>query len=125
MESRLGKPSLIRDTSRLSALTLLKHPFSSAKKVFQRGGIFSGSATRGGEGTLKDIILEPTLAERLKRVSVTTYHTKQNRAPYRHLLLYGPPGTGKTLFAKALARSVYVFGVSCLVYGEKRIMYGV
>ncbi|CAN0474377.1 unnamed protein product, partial [Laminaria digitata] len=44
------------------------------------------------------------LETRLSRVAHSTFYTKRNSAPFRHLLLYGPPGTGKTLFAKGLAR---------------------
>lgn len=54
---------------------------------------------------LESIVLAPTVEERIRSVAWTTIYARQNRAPYRNILLYGPPGTGKTMFAKSLARS--------------------
>lgn len=96
IEARLGKPSLVRETTRLTFSQLVKSPIQSAKHII--GG--KGDA----KGALTNIVLEPSLTERLKRVAVSTSNTKRNRAPFRHLLLYGPPGTGKTMFAKGLAK---------------------
>ena len=47
------------------------------------------------DAALKEIILEPSLDRRLRRVAISTSNTKKNNAPFRHLLLHGPPGTGK------------------------------
>lgn len=94
IESRLGKPSLVRDTSRINFSQLTRHPLQSFKHAFGKNN---------GEQALKNIVLENTLSERLRRVALSTASTKANRAPFRHLLLYGPPGTGKTMFAKGLA----------------------
>jgi ATPase family AAA domain-containing protein 3A/B len=86
IESRLGKPSLVRDTSRHGVLSMARHPFSTAKKLM---------APHKAEDALRDIIQEPALEKRLKRVALSTANTRKNRAPYRHLLLHGPPGTGE------------------------------
>ncbi|XP_065656130.1 ATPase family AAA domain-containing protein 3 isoform X2 [Hydra vulgaris] len=92
IEARLGKPSLVRETSRLTMLTLAKHPVQAAKRLFVNP-----------EDALKGIILEPKLNERLHEIALSTANTRRNRGMYRNLLLYGPPGTGKTMFAKSLA----------------------
>lgn len=95
VEARLGKPALVRETTKRSVLQMIRSPYSTLKLAFGTGS---------GEDAMKNIVLEPSLASRLKRVAVSTSNTKKNNAPFRHLLLHGPPGTGKTLFAKGLAR---------------------
>ncbi|EQC36797.1 hypothetical protein SDRG_05630 [Saprolegnia diclina VS20] len=95
IEARLGKPSLVRETSRRSALQVATNPIPSVKRLLRMGA---------PSDALEGVVLEPKLDERLRSVAVSTFNTKKNRAPFRHLLLHGPPGTGKTLFAKALAR---------------------
>ncbi|BET02470.1 Domain of unknown function (DUF3523) [Nesidiocoris tenuis] len=92
IEARLGKPALVRETSRFSLLESLKHPVLSIKQ-FQ---------TKPADA-LAGVILEPKLEERLRDVAIATKNTKQNRGMFRNILMYGPPGTGKTMFAKKLA----------------------
>mmetsp|Transcript_3081 Transcript_3081/g.4688 ORF Transcript_3081/g.4688 Transcript_3081/m.4688 type:complete len:381 (+) Transcript_3081:641-1783(+) len=95
IEARLGKPSLVRETSKQTLPDVLKNPLPFMRRVF---GLHKAS------GALDGVILEPKLEKRLSRVTQSTFNTKKNKAPFRHLLLYGPPGTGKTLFAKGLAK---------------------
>uniref|UniRef100_A0A7N5JVS0 ATPase family AAA domain containing 3A n=1 Tax=Ailuropoda melanoleuca TaxID=9646 RepID=A0A7N5JVS0_AILME len=73
IEARLGKPSLVRETSRITVLEALRHP------------------------------VQPSLEARVRDIAIATRNTKRNRSLYRSILMYGPPGTGKTLFAKKLA----------------------
>nr|XP_060477907.1 ATPase family AAA domain-containing protein 3 isoform X2 [Panthera onca] len=73
IEARLGKPSLVRETSRITVLEALRHP------------------------------MQPSLEARVRDIAIATRNTKKNRSLYRNILMYGPPGTGKTLFAKKLA----------------------
>lgn len=92
IEARLGKPSLVRDTSRVTLFTAMRHPIKAIKRW-----------TVNPDNALKGIVLEPNLNKRLQEVAISTANTNRNRGLYRNLLLYGPPGTGKTMFAKSLA----------------------
>ncbi|KRY42709.1 ATPase family AAA domain-containing protein 3 [Trichinella spiralis] len=91
-EARLARPSLVRDTSRLSVADFVREPLRSLAKMFRRPG-----------DPLAGVILEPNLERHLRDVAITTKNTKRNHGLYRNFLFYGPPGTGKTLFAKRLA----------------------
>jgi len=81
VEARLGKPSLIRETSRLSVGQFARQPLASTQRLLGMG-IHEQDA-------LKGIVLEQGLDTQLRKISVSTAHTKKNRAPFRHLLLHG------------------------------------
>uniref|UniRef100_A0A914XRN9 AAA+ ATPase domain-containing protein n=1 Tax=Plectus sambesii TaxID=2011161 RepID=A0A914XRN9_9BILA len=93
VEARLGKPSLVRDTSRITPIETFKHPIKTAKQVFSKSA-----------DPLEGVVLNPALEARVRDIALTTKNTKRNRGLFRNVLFYGPPGTGKTMFAKSLAR---------------------
>ncbi|XP_028940083.1 ATPase family AAA domain-containing protein 3A [Antrostomus carolinensis] len=92
IEARLGKPSLVRETSRISVLEALKHPIKVGKRL-----------TSKVQDALEGVVLSPQLEARVRDIAIATRNTKKNKSLYRNILMYGPPGTGKTLFAKKLA----------------------
>ncbi|XP_070758915.1 ATPase family AAA domain containing 3 isoform X2 [Enoplosus armatus] len=92
IEARLGKPSLVRETSRFTVGEAIKHPVKTAKRLKSKP-----------QDALEGVVLSPSLEERVRDVAIATRNTRQNNGLYRNILMYGPPGTGKTLFAKKLA----------------------
>ncbi|XP_077302521.1 ATPase family AAA domain containing bor [Arctopsyche grandis] len=95
IEARIGKPTLISETSRFSLLETLKHPVLTTRRMI--------AYYRRPKDALAGVILEPKLEEKLRDVAIATKNTRNNRGMYRNLLMHGPPGCGKTLFAKKLA----------------------
>ncbi|KAK4306246.1 hypothetical protein Pmani_021912 [Petrolisthes manimaculis] len=92
VEARLAKPSLVRETSRISPFDTLRHPVETIKKIQKKP-----------EDVLEGVVLNPKVEERVRDIAIATKNTKYNKGMYRNILLHGPPGTGKTLFAKKLA----------------------
>lgn len=80
VESRLGKPSLIRETSRVTPTQVFRQPIQTVQRMF--GGTASSNALDG-------IVLEQNLEGQLGMIATSTANTKKNRAPFRHLLLHG------------------------------------
>lgn len=81
VESRLGKPSLVRETSRFAVSQLIREPIATGRRFFGVG--------RSETDALKGIVLENDLDAQLRQIAVSTANTKKNRAPFRHLLLHG------------------------------------
>lgn len=98
LAARLGKPSLVRETSRVSILSVLWEPITTARKVWTRFG------TQDAERALDGVVLATPTRTRLQRIARATRNARVHNAPFRNVLLSGPPGTGKTLFAKGLAK---------------------
>ncbi|CAM9889849.1 unnamed protein product, partial [Ectocarpus fasciculatus] len=128
LETYLGKPSLVRETSRMGTLGSTNHRLlyvakclvgficEKAGKASLGGADWSPKRTPSGRAEVvhafRDVVLAPDLKEQVLSLAVATRNSKRNGAPYRHLLLYGPPGTGKTMVAKRLAACS---GMDCAV----------
>merc|ERR1719411_2313984 len=63
--ARLGKPSLVRDTSRTPLFEAAKHPVQTVKKKMEKP-----------QEALSGIVLAPTLEARLRDVALATKNTK-------------------------------------------------
>lgn len=87
IESRIGKPSLVNETSRFSILEAIRHPIETVKR-FQRKPL----------DALQGVVLRPKLEERLRDIAIATKNTKQNQGLYRNILMHGPPGKYKSCF---------------------------
>ena len=106
IEARLGKPSLIRETSRKTSVKdLIKTPLQRMYEQILIKGRFLPTSTEQREKDILDgIFINPDLEINLKTLAHSIVNRKKHSAPFRNLLLYGPPGTGKTMFAKSLAK---------------------
>merc|ERR1712099_215734 len=98
LESILGKPPLIRETSgnfwrKIHNKTFMKN--GEDKAVTLEDKITNCFA---------DVILPPVLFNQLCMLTLAMANTKRYDVPFRHMLFYGPPGTGKTMVAKKLAQ---------------------
>lgn len=96
--ARLGKPSLVRETSRITPITALREPVQTARRVYER------LSSHNAERALDGVVLATPTKTRLQRIARATKNARVHNAPFRNVLLSGPPGTGKTLFAKGLAK---------------------
>lgn len=96
IEARIGKPTLVNETSRFSLLETLKHPIITTSRAI--------ASFRKPTDALAGVVLSPGLERRVRDIAIATKNTKINKGFYRNLMMYGPPGTGKTLFSKKLAK---------------------
>lgn len=106
VEAHLGKPSLIRETSRKTSIKeYLKSPFTSLyEQILIKGRLKPSTSAQREKDILSGIFINPELEYNLKTLAHSIVNRKAHHAPFRNLLLYGPPGTGKTMFAKSLAK---------------------
>lgn len=94
-ERQLGKPSLVRDTSRTTLL----------QDLHQTVLEFLGLADDQEELALDDIVIAQDQAPILANLVDEVKQANQLGLEYSHMLFYGPPGTGKTAFAMRLAQT--------------------
>lgn len=93
IESRIGKPSLVRDTSRLNFTDMVAHPITATRRLY---------LSRKPQDSLQGVILRPSLEERLRDVAIATRNTKKNKGFYRNVLFYGPPVSCQLRFVRQL-----------------------
>lgn len=97
MMGRFGKPSLVRETSKLHSQNYLMLPYHWSRKQFNM------RLKRTEKDLLEGVILEKKLEDQLREISYAVLNRRKHFAPSKNMMFYGPPGTGKTLFAKKLA----------------------
>jgi ATPase family AAA domain-containing protein 3A/B len=93
IEAKMGKPSLVRESSRTGLQAIVKDFFTD---------MFFGTEEEG-ERKISDMVLAPDVEQRIVMLAEDTKQTRAYGLPYQNVLFYGPPGTGKTEFAKTLA----------------------
>lgn len=93
--SKLGKPPLIRETSRFDFGNYRRSVMGKVRNIFSK---------EEKKDMMSGMVFPPQLEARLRWITTATLNTKKHNAPFRHALLHGSPGTGKTLFSKNLAK---------------------
>ena len=96
--ARFGKPSLVRETSKIHTNNYLYLPFIYSGKFIRKNIMRHSEAN-----LLKGVILDKKLEDQLREISYAVLNRRKHYAPAKNMMFYGPPGTGKTLFAKKLA----------------------
>jgi ATPase family AAA domain-containing protein 3A/B len=91
LNKRLGRPSLVRKTSRVTYLG------EFTRKILNM-------VLRRKEGReFDDVVLHPKLQEQVFRLANATANAKKRNMNLMHVMFYGPPGTGKTMTAQRFA----------------------
>ena len=93
IEATIGKPQLIRETSRKNIVW-----FSLSRTVQFIADLVpwrSKTTFHSVEDSFHDLILHQPLKARVLDLAHSARNARKHNAPFRHVLLYGPPGTGQ------------------------------
>jgi ATPase family AAA domain-containing protein 3A/B len=90
----MGKPKLIRETSRKSLLLQYLDIFCEELLSVLTRSDSKKHNEKCTEKMFKDVVLERALKQRVLSIVKSASKARKNNAPHRHVLFFGPPGTG-------------------------------
>jgi len=94
LNKRLGKPSLVRSTNRISLWGEFKLWLLSCC-----------GRSKDPLDFFNDVILTPAMHTQVCRLALASRTAKLRKAPLMNVMFYGPPGTGKTMCAVRYAQA--------------------
>ena len=97
LNKRLGRPSLVRHTSRKSMMGDFFRFWGRICRLYKTGHQFD------------DVVLKQSLENQILRLAKATQGAKGRGANLLNVMFYGPPGTGKTMTAMRFAEYSGIF----------------
>jgi len=93
IESTIGRPKLLRETSRKSIMIEIMQYMIHGISIHLLRTKMNDLAHQSCEDVFDDVILPPPLKERVISIAKAARKVREHKAPHRHVLFYGPPGT--------------------------------
>jgi len=108
IESTIGKPKLLRETSRKSMMIEIIQSLIHGIFVYLYDRkTMDDLARQSCEEVFDDVILPPQLKDRVISLAKSARKVREHKAPHRHVLFYGPPGTCHDLLQGSIHEFIF------------------
>ena len=119
IEASLGKPQLVRETTRKAfPWSLISFASRSASRLCPS---VRGESVSDVESSFDDLVLPAELKERVIEMAQSTRNARRYNAPFRHVLLYGSPGTGENSHIQTNELTLLIFTLGLFISGKTMV----